>query len=95
MKTTAWNKIKAEYLQGVTPKELAEKYQIYEFLRTKPFDKHTPIYFYSSGELVGKVSGRMKGYNPGNSLPVVAVIEVTSKEDKKYALLQVIQYSQK
>ena len=28
MKTTAWNKIKAEYLQGVTPKELAEKYKI-------------------------------------------------------------------
>lgn len=25
-KTTPWNKIKAEYLQGVTPKELAEKY---------------------------------------------------------------------
>lgn len=28
MKTTPWNKIKAEYLQGVTPKELAEKYKI-------------------------------------------------------------------
>jgi len=27
-KTTPWNKIKAEYLQGVTPKELAEKYQL-------------------------------------------------------------------
>ena len=26
--TTAWNKIKAEYLQGVTPKELALKYKI-------------------------------------------------------------------
>lgn len=25
-KTTPWNKIKAEYLQGVTPKELAKKY---------------------------------------------------------------------
>ena len=27
-KTTPWNKIKSEYLQGVTPKELAEKYKI-------------------------------------------------------------------
>ena len=27
-KTTAWNKIKADYLKGVTPKELAEKYKI-------------------------------------------------------------------
>lgn len=27
-KTTPWAKIKAEYLQGVTPKELAEKYKI-------------------------------------------------------------------
>ena len=27
-KTTAWNKIKADYLNGVTPKELAEKYKI-------------------------------------------------------------------
>ena len=27
-KTTPWNKIKAEYLQGVTPKELAEKYNL-------------------------------------------------------------------
>lgn len=27
-KGIAWNKIKAEYLQGVTPKELAEKYKI-------------------------------------------------------------------
>lgn len=26
--TTPWHKIKAEYLQGVTPKELAEKYKI-------------------------------------------------------------------
>lgn len=26
--TTAWNKIKAEYLQGVTPKELAQKYHL-------------------------------------------------------------------
>ena len=28
MKTTPWNEIKAEYLQGVTPKDLAEKYNI-------------------------------------------------------------------
>lgn len=28
MKTTPWNKIKAEYLQGVTPKELALKYKL-------------------------------------------------------------------
>lgn len=28
MKTTPWNKIKAEYLQGVTPKQLAEKYKV-------------------------------------------------------------------
>lgn len=28
MKTTPWNKIKAEYLQGVTPKELAQKYHL-------------------------------------------------------------------
>jgi uncharacterized protein (UPF0147 family) len=28
MKTTAWNEIKAEYLQGVTPKELSLKYKI-------------------------------------------------------------------
>lgn len=28
MKTTPWNKIKAEYLQGVTPRELAEKYKL-------------------------------------------------------------------
>lgn len=27
-KVTAWNKIKADYLNGVTPKELAEKYKI-------------------------------------------------------------------
>ena len=27
-KTTPWNEIKVEYLQGVTPKELAEKYDI-------------------------------------------------------------------
>jgi len=27
-KTTPWYEIKAEYLQGVTPKELAEKYKI-------------------------------------------------------------------
>jgi uncharacterized protein YjcR len=27
-KTTAWNKIKADYLNGVTPKELASKYKI-------------------------------------------------------------------
>lgn len=27
-KTTPWNKIKADYLNGVTPKELAEKYKI-------------------------------------------------------------------
>ena len=27
-KATAWNKIKADYLNGVTPKELAEKYKI-------------------------------------------------------------------
>lgn len=27
-KTTPWNKIKKEYLDGVTPKELAEKYQL-------------------------------------------------------------------
>lgn len=27
-KTTAWNKIKKEYLSGVTPKELAAKYKI-------------------------------------------------------------------
>lgn len=27
-KTTPWNKIKSEYLQGVTPKELAEKYEL-------------------------------------------------------------------
>lgn len=27
-KTTPWIKIKAEYLQGVTPKELAEKYNL-------------------------------------------------------------------
>lgn len=26
--TTAWNKIKVEYLQGVTPKELAQKYHL-------------------------------------------------------------------
>lgn len=26
--TTPWNKIKAEYLQGVTPKELATKYHL-------------------------------------------------------------------
>lgn len=26
--TTPWHEIKAEYLQGVTPKELAEKYKI-------------------------------------------------------------------
>lgn len=28
MKTTPWNKIKAEYLAGATPKELALKYKI-------------------------------------------------------------------
>lgn len=28
MKTTPWNKIKSEYLQGVTPKELALKYKL-------------------------------------------------------------------
>lgn len=28
MKTTPWNKIKSEYLQGVTPKELAMKYKL-------------------------------------------------------------------
>lgn len=28
MKTTPWNKIKSEYLQGVTPKQLAEKYKV-------------------------------------------------------------------
>lgn len=28
VKTTPWNKIKAEYLQGVTPKELAVKYNL-------------------------------------------------------------------
>lgn len=28
MRTTPWTKIKAEYLQGVTPKELAEKYKL-------------------------------------------------------------------
>ena len=28
MKTTPWNEIKAEYLQGVTPKELATKYKL-------------------------------------------------------------------
>ena len=27
-RTTAWNEIKAEYLQGVTPKELSAKYDI-------------------------------------------------------------------
>jgi uncharacterized protein YjcR len=27
-KTTPWNKIKADYLNGVTPKELAEKHKI-------------------------------------------------------------------
>jgi uncharacterized protein YjcR len=27
-KTTPWNKIKVDYLNGVTPKELAEKYKI-------------------------------------------------------------------
>lgn len=27
-KLTPWNKIKAEYLQGVTPKDLAQKYKI-------------------------------------------------------------------
>lgn len=27
-KVTAWNKIKADYLNGVTPKELAEKYKV-------------------------------------------------------------------
>lgn len=27
-RTTPWNKIKAEYLQGVTPKDLAQKYKI-------------------------------------------------------------------
>jgi hypothetical protein len=27
-KTTPWNKIKKEYLDGVTPKELAEKYKL-------------------------------------------------------------------
>lgn len=27
-KTTPWNKIKAEYLQGATPKELAAKYKM-------------------------------------------------------------------
>ena len=27
-KTTPWNKIKADYLNGVTPKELSEKYKI-------------------------------------------------------------------
>ena len=27
-KTTPWNKIKADYLNGVTPKELAEKYKV-------------------------------------------------------------------
>lgn len=27
-KTTPWNEIKADYLNGVTPKELAEKYKI-------------------------------------------------------------------
>lgn len=27
-KATPWNKIKADYLNGVTPKELAEKYKI-------------------------------------------------------------------
>ena len=27
-KTTPWNEIKAEYLRGVTPKELAEKYDV-------------------------------------------------------------------
>jgi uncharacterized protein YjcR len=27
-KTTPWNKIKKEYLDGVTPKELAEKYEV-------------------------------------------------------------------
>lgn len=27
-KTTAWNKIKADYLNGVTPKELASKYKV-------------------------------------------------------------------
>ncbi|MCM1003563.1 MAG: hypothetical protein NC408_04405 [Candidatus Gastranaerophilales bacterium] len=27
-KTTPWNKIKAEYLQGATPKQLAEKYEL-------------------------------------------------------------------
>lgn len=27
-KTTPWNEIKAEYLRGVTPKELAEKYSL-------------------------------------------------------------------
>ena len=26
--TTPWNKVKADYLQGVTPKELAQKYKI-------------------------------------------------------------------
>ena len=28
VKTTPWNKIKVDYLNGVTPKELAEKYKI-------------------------------------------------------------------
>lgn len=28
VKTTPWNKIKAEYLQGATPKELAGKYKL-------------------------------------------------------------------
>ena len=28
MKTTPWNKIKAEYLQDVSPKELAAKYKV-------------------------------------------------------------------
>lgn len=69
-------------------KELIVNKQIYEFLRTNPFDRHTPIYFYTSGEYKQKVrrglAKRGSQYTI-NDMPVIAVIEVTSEEDKKFA----------
>lgn len=65
--------------------EIVRKYKIFEFLKTNPVNKSTPIYFYTDkilgDEVIKSMAIAHKPYNKVNDSPLLAVVEVS--EDQK------------
>ena len=82
-KTIAWNKIKADYLNGVTPKELAEKHKIdiNKLYKKIENDKWAVELREIKGKIGNDVQERIKELT---NLALETLCEVIKADDSKY-----------